>query len=374
MTRFKVVTVIGTRPEGIKLAPVIRAVNARPETFEHMLVSTAQHDRMLDQVLEVFGLSPDIDLELMQPDQRLAQFASRALASLAALFAELRPDAVLVQGDTTTMMAAGLAAFYQGARIAHVEAGLRSFHRRNPFPEEINRRIAGCVADLHFAPTERARANLLREGALPENVFVTGNTIVDALQSVRLDGDFEDPALSSICFESHRVLLVTAHRRENHGAPLAGICSALRTLVEEFDDIEIVYPVHLHPEIRRPVWENLSSTPRVHLTEPVSYRDLLRLMKRCYLILTDSGGIQEEAPSFQKPVLVLREVTERPELIQSGAGQVVGTDPRRIVQETSRLLGDPSACQAMCSVKNPFGDGGAAERIVQILARKLAVL
>jgi UDP-N-acetylglucosamine 2-epimerase (non-hydrolysing) len=370
--RIKVVTVVGTRPEGIKMAPVMRALNRRPGVFAHTFVSTAQHRELLDDVLEVSGLKPDIDLELMQPDQRLAHFASRALFKLSNLFADLAPDVVLAQGDTTTVMAAGLASFYEGAKMGHVEAGLRSLDRRNPFPEEINRRIAGVVADFHFAPTARAKANLLREGVPTQSVFVTGNTIVDALQSMRLDGSFKNKELEAIPFERHRVLLVTAHRRENHGAPLRSICEALKTLVAEVQDVEVVYPVHLNPHVNRPVRELLGGTPRVRLTDPVSYGDLLRLMKRCYLILTDSGGIQEEAPSFHKPVLVLREVTERPEAVEAGAAMIVGTDAGKIVTEAMRLLKEPTAYRAMSAIENPFGDGQAAERIVEILANRLA--
>jgi UDP-N-acetylglucosamine 2-epimerase (non-hydrolysing) len=367
MRPIKVVTVVGTRPEGIKMAPVVRALNGRQDTFRHTFVSTAQHREMLDGVLGAFGLKPDIDLELMQPDQGLAHFAARALSKLSDLFAELAPDVVLVQGDTTTVMTAGLAAFYQRVKVGHVEAGLRSFDRWNPFPEEINRRIAGCVADFHFAPTERARVNLLREGVPPESVFVTGNTIVDAVRSICVGGDFEDKALNGVPFARRRVLLVTAHRRENHGAPLDSICEALRTLVAKFEDVEVVYPVHLNPRVHGPVRRKLGSTSRVHLTDPVSYGDLLRLMNRCHLILTDSGGIQEEAPSFHKPVLILREVTERPEVIETGAGKIVGTDANRIVRETTRLLRDRAAYQAMSSAENPFGDGHAAERIAERL-------
>jgi UDP-N-acetylglucosamine 2-epimerase (non-hydrolysing) len=371
VTRRKVLTIVGTRPEGIKMAPVVHALTACSDRFEHKLVSTPQHREMLECVFRVFGIKPDVDLQLMRPDQRLAHFAARALSSLSDLFAELTPDAILVQGDTTTVMSAALAAFYHGVKVGHVEAGLRSFDRRNPFPEEINRKVAGCVADLHFAPTAGAKANLLREGVPAESVFVTGNTIVDALQTVRLDGAFENPRLSSLGREGHRLLLVTAHRRENHGAPLGSICQALRTLVETFDDVEIVYPVHLNPNVLGPVREALGGISRVHLVEPVSYVDLLRLMQKCYLILSDSGGIQEEAPSFHKPVLVLRETTERPEVIEAGAGRIVGTNPNVIVAEASRLLRDTDAYRAMCSAKNPFGDGRAAERIADILERTL---
>jgi len=369
--RIKIATVVGTRPEGIKMAPVVQAINRRPQVFDHTFVSTAQHKEMLNNVLETFGIRPDIDLQLMKPDQRLAHFAARALSSLSDLFAELAPDAILVQGDTTTVMAAGLAAFYNGVKVGHVEAGLRSFDRRNPFPEEINRRIAGCVADLHFAPTERARGNLLREGVPPESVFVTGNTIVDALRSMPLDGKFQNRQLNSVRFDQRRVLLVTAHRRENHGPPLVSICHSLKVLVSEFNDVEVVYPVHLNPNVRGPVREMLGSVPRVRLISPISYADLLRVMKSCFFILTDSGGIQEEAPSLHRPVLILREVTERPEVIEAGAGQIVGTDRDQIVKAASRLLTDPEAYKQMSSAQNPFGDGHAAERIAEILAHRL---
>jgi len=277
---------------------------------------------------------------------------------------------VLVQGDTTTVMAAGLAAFYNGVKVGHVEAGLRSFDRRNPFPEEINRKITASVADLHFAPT-RAKANLLREGVAEESIFVTGNTIVDALQSIRLEGAFENPELNSLSAQSRRLLLGTAHRRENHGAPLAAISRALKDLVTKFNDIEIIFPVRLNPNVRGPVRDLLGSAPRIWLTEPLSYPDLLRLMQRCHFILTDSGGIQEEAPSFHKPVLILREVTERLEVVEAGAGKIVGTDENLIVQEASRLLTDSETYERMSSAPNPFGDGGAAERIAQTLEKTL---
>ena len=369
---IKVVTVVGTRPEGIKMAPVVHALNRRKKVFDHTFVSTAQHREMLDSALRAFGLKPDIDLQLMKPDQRLANFAANALATLSDLFVQLRPDAVLVQGDTTTVMAASLAAFYHGLKVGHVEAGLRSFDRRNPFPEEINRKVTSCVADLHFAPTERAKANLLREGIPAETAFVTGNTIVDALQSIRLEGQFENRELNSLCTEQRRLLLVTAHRRENLGAPLAAISRALKTLVSKFDDIEVICPVHLNPNVQGPVRELLGSVARIRLTDPLSYGDLLRLMQRCYLILTDSGGIQEEAPSFHKPVLILREVTERPEVLEAGAAKIVGTNENLIFKEASLLLTDSRAYAKMSLAQNPFGDGQAAERIAQILERALA--
>lgn len=369
MSRRKIVTVVGTRPEVIKMAPVIREIGLHPSIFENTVVATAQHRQMLDQVLEVFGIKPDIDLGLMQQNQDLAEFASKSLLSLSNLFSDLQPNAVLVQGDTTTVMTAALAAFYKGIRVAHVEAGLRSFNRYRPFPEEINRRIAGCLANLHFAPTAGARLNLIREGVPEESIFVTGNTIVDALNSMSLGSSFDEPRLSDLLRNDSRLLLVTAHRRENHGSPLRSICEALATLTSTFDDLEVVYPVHLNPSVQEVVHERLSDVERIHLIDPVSYPDLLRLIKRCYLILTDSGGIQEEAPSFHKPVLVLREVTERPELIEANAGRIVGTEVRSILEAASRLLNDPVEYAQMSSAENPFGDGHAAERIVDKLAQ-----
>jgi len=369
--RRKVITIVGTRPEAIKMAPVIRELNRQASVFEQLVVSTAQHREMLDQVLSLFAIKPDIDLGLMQYNQDLVSFASRSLLQLSHLLTEVMPDAVLIQGDTTTGMTAALAASYQRVCIGHVEAGLRSFDRNEPFPEEINRRVTGCLADLHFAPTERARLNLVREGVAEDSIFVTGNTIVDALKSIPLEGDFEDAALNRIVFASARILLVTAHRRENHGAPLRSICRALKAIVESFDDVEIVYPVHLNPNVGSVVRDELAGADRVHLIKPVSYQDLLRLMDRSHLILTDSGGIQEEAPSFRKPVLVLRQVTERPELIEVGGGKLVGTDATRILDEATVLLTDPVEYERMRSAVNPFGDGHAAERIAYELAEHL---
>lgn len=354
----------------IKLAPVVHEIQRRNEAFEHFLVTTAQHREMLDQVLATFQLKPSIDLALMGHDQSLAAFASRSLSAVSDLLTGLKPDVVLIQGDTTTTMTSALASFYIRVPVGHVEAGLRSFDPWNPFPEEINRRVTASLVDFHFAPTDRARLNLIREGILESNVFITGNTIVDALKSVSLDGEFGETRLNEVDFDRRRVLLVTAHRRENHGPPLRSICRALGRLAAT-GDVEIVYPVHLNPNVSQVVHEELSATPHVHLVGPVSYTDLLRLMKRCYLILTDSGGIQEEAPSFDKPVLVLREATERPELIEAGAGKLVGTDSQRIYESAMWLLNDATAYKAMTNIRNPFGDGDAAERIASILEQKL---
>lgn len=352
------------------MAPVIQALARRPAVFDHLVVTTAQHREMLDQALAAFAITPDIDLGLMQPDQELAGFASRALTAVSGMLADLRPDLVLVQGDTTTVMVTALAAFYRHVPVGHVEAGLRSFDPENPFPEEINRRLTACLANLHFAPTDRARQNLVREGVSPGRVIVTGNTIVDALQSMPIDDLFDHDGLRRVDVTARRMLLVTAHRRENHGAPLRSICRALATLTARFADVEVVYPVHMNPSVRDVVVDELGRTPKVHLTEPVSYPDLLRLMRRAHFILTDSGGIQEEAASFGKPVLVLRAVTERPELVEAGGARVVGTDATDIVAEATRLLTDQAAHHAMSVIDNPFGDGHAAERIVSVLAER----
>ncbi|HKP87304.1 MAG TPA: UDP-N-acetylglucosamine 2-epimerase (non-hydrolyzing), partial [Blastocatellia bacterium] len=338
---------------------------------DHRLVITAQHQEMLYQALAIFGMKPDVDLGLMQQNQSLGGFASRALAALFDLFGSIRPDAVLIQGDTTTATVGALAAFYQGIMVGHIEAGLRSFDTNNPFPEEMNRRLASCIANLHFAPTERARRNLLSEGVAQENVFVTGNTVVDALKSIPLGTDFDDARLRQIDFDGKRVLLVTAHRRENHGLPLRLICCALRNIVADFPDVEIVYPAHLNPNVRDVVNEELGGLAAIHLIPPLSYRDMLRLMSRCYFILTDSGGIQEEAPSFNKPVLILRETTERPEIVESGAGRIVGTDLDKIVKAAALILSDPREYLAMSTAENPFGDGAAARRIVDVIEQRL---
>lgn len=372
MHRAKVINVVGTRPEAIKMAPVIREFARRPDRFEQVVVSTGQHREMLRPVFAAFDIVPDLDLDLMQPNHGLAEFASRSMAALGGLLDRLKPDAVLVQGDTTTVMAASIAAAYSKVRLGHVEAGLRSFDRLNPFPEEINRRVTSCVADFHFAPTQRARANLLREGVDPSQVFVTGNTIVDALVTFRPDDNFDDPRLGRIDLAGRRLILLTAHRRENHGRPLEGVFEAVRRLVDRFPDVVVVYPLHLNPNVAGPARAALGGLGRVHLIDPVSYYDLLRLLSRCFLVLTDSGGIQEEAPSFHKPVLILREVTERPEVVEANAGKITGTDPERIVAEASRLLGSPSEYRAMSAATNPFGDGTAARQIADILQERLA--
>lgn len=369
-TLQRVLVVFGTRPEAIKMAPVVRALAQRPDRFLVRTCATAQHREMLDQVLAVFGIVPDIDLDLMQPNQSLSGLAARVLTAMDDVLLAEKPDWVLVQGDTTTVMATALAAHHRQVRVGHVEAGLRTYDRRNPFPEEMNRVVTDHVSDLCFAPTETARANLLAEGIAPDRIVVTGNTVIDALLEVAAqpwappDGD----PLAHLPAD-RAWILVTAHRRESFGDPLVGICEALRRIAETWGDrVHIVYPVHRNPNVWEPVHAALAGRPGITLLPPVDYRRLVYLMKRCTLILTDSGGIQEEAPSLGKPVLVLRETTERPEAVACGASRVVGTDPERIVSDVRHLLEDRSAYQRMASVQNPYGDGHAAERIAEALS------
>jgi UDP-N-acetylglucosamine 2-epimerase (non-hydrolysing) len=364
----RVLTVFGTRPEAVKLAPVILELEKHRDRFENLVCVTAQHREMLDQVLEWFQIEPDYDLDLMQPDQGLAEFASRALVAVSELLQEVQPDVVLVQGDTTTVMMAALAAFYRHIPVGHIEAGLRTRNRYNPFPEEINRRVAGVLATFHFAPTTRAADALRAEQVPEENIFITGNTVVDALlmtvqRPVNLELDFS--------LDGRRLILVTAHRRESFGAPFESICLALRDLVERNADVEVVYPVHLNPNVRKPVGRILASRPRIHLLEPMRYEQFVHLAAKAYLILTDSGGIQEEAPVLGKPVLVMRETTERSEATEAGTARLVGTDRQRIVAEAERVLCNEEEYRAMAQGGSPFGDGRAAERIANILLARL---
>ena len=329
------------------------------------MLSTGQHRELLQQVLLLFDIHLDVNFDLMQENQALPDFASRAMIELSEDLARLRPDVVLVQGDTTTVMAA----FYNAIPVGHIEAALRSFNCRNAFPEEMNGRMTSCLASLHFAPTTRARQNLLNESISDQRIFVTGITIVDALQFVPLGDRLESREVSDIDFDSRRVLLVTAHPRESRGAALASILRALKALVQNFKGLEILYPVHPNPNVAGRVREEMNGLSQVHIVNPLSYGDLLQVMRRCWLILTDSGGIQEEAASFHKPVLILREVTERPEVVEAGAGKVIGTDSDRVVQEVVALMQNPLEYQKTSWAQNPFGDGHAAERIANILSR-----
>jgi len=369
MRKIKILSIIGTRPEVIKMAPVLQGMKKHADRITSILVSTAQHREMLDQILRVFDIKPDIDLNIMKPNQTLSHITTAALSGIERVIQETKPDIVLTQGDTTTVFAASLAAFYCRVPVGHVEAGLRSFDKYNPYPEEINRRLTDAVTDYFFAPTARARENLLREGIPDKNIYVTGNTVVDALQYA-LDRSFsfdQHPELKKIPLGGERLLLVTAHRRENWDAPLESICEALKELVDRFPDLHVVYPVHLNPAVRKTVHQVLNETPRVHLIEPVDYLTFVHLMKHSHLILTDSGGVQEEAPTLGRPVLVMRKVTERPEAYEAGVARIVGTGKEAIVKETSRLLTDERAYQKMARVGNPYGDGKAGTRIVDIL-------
>ncbi|MEZ0396433.1 MAG: UDP-N-acetylglucosamine 2-epimerase (non-hydrolyzing) [Anaerolineales bacterium] len=379
---LRVLSVFGTRPEAVKMAPVVRALAAAPGVEARVCV-TAQHRQMLDQVLRLFEITPDYDLDLMRADQSLAELSAAIFTRLDPVLAEADPDWVLVQGDTTTVAITALLAYYRRIRVGHVEAGLRTGDRWQPFPEEINRRVASVIADLHFAPTEWARQNLLREGVPASAVVVTGNPVIDALKVVAsqpappevealLDRLGIEPQGGrseegqAVRAGDRRLVLVTAHRRENFGQPLENICLALGDLARR-GDVEIVYPVHLNPHVREPVYRLLEGTPHITLLPPLDYLPLVHLMKRATMVLTDSGGIQEEAPAFGVPVLVLRAVTERPEGVEAGVLKLVGAERAAIVDAASRLLDDPAAHRQMARAVNPFGDGRAAERIVQAL-------
>lgn len=365
---LKVLSVFGTRPEAVKLGPVIHELDRHPTRVISRVCVTAQHRDMLDQVLRVFEIRPDHDLDVMQDNQTPTQVAAAVLARLEPVLQSEQPDWVLVQGDTTTVAVAALAAFYSRARVGHIEAGLRTGDRWQPFPEEINRRVAGVIADRHFAPTQRARENLLREDVPSARIVVTGNPSIDALRWITAQP--ESPAVRDLLLEAPeaRTILVTAHRRENFGAPLRHICLALRDLVARYaGSVRVVYPVHRNPNVWGPVHEFLDGVPNVKLVPPLDYLPNLQLMKRSYLVVTDSGGIQEEAAGLGVPALVLRDVTERPEGVETGALRVVGTERARIVAEASRLLDDRAAYERMARAENPFGDGHAAERIVTSL-------
>jgi UDP-N-acetylglucosamine 2-epimerase (non-hydrolysing) len=367
---IRVLSVFGTRPEAIKMAPVVHRLRARPDRFESLVCVSAQHRDMLDQVLDVFALPADYDLEIMTPGQSPAGVAARVLDRLPPLLREVRPDVLLVQGDTMTTFASSFAAYLERIPSCHVEAGLRTGNRYHPFPEEMNRVLTTRLADLHFAPTTTARDRLLAEGVSPETVILTGNTVIDALlATVKRDYQFQTPALASLD-PAKRVVLVTTHRRESFGAPLRATCAAIADLVVKFPDIEVVIPVHPNPQVKGPVEGLLCDTPRVRLIPPVDYVEFVHLMARSYLILTDSGGVQEEAPSLGKPVLVLRDTTERPEGVEAGTAVVVGTDRERIVATAARLLSSRADYQRMASAVSPYGDGRAAERIVASLEQR----
>jgi UDP-N-acetylglucosamine 2-epimerase (non-hydrolysing) len=378
----KILIVFGTRPEAIKMAPVVKGFQAAAPDCQTVVCVTAQHREMLDQVLTLFDITPEHDLNIMKPGQDLFDITGNILAGLKPVLAAEKPDLVLVHGDTTTTLAASLAAYYAGVPVGHVEAGLRTGHKRAPFPEEINRKLTGAIADLHFAPTEAARANLLREGVDPATIFVTGNTVIDALLDVtqRLQNI---PALKAGLDEkfafldaTKKLILVTGHRRENFGEGFENICNALADIAAAAPDVEILYPVHLNPNVRKPVAEILAARQlaNVHLIDPVDYLPFVYLMHRAHLIITDSGGVQEEAPSLGKPVLCMRDTTERPEAVEAGTVKLVGTSRQVIVNETLNLLSNPPDYQRMSQAHNPYGDGQAVGRIVKVvLASQLAL-
>ncbi len=374
LARKKILLVIGTRPEAIKMAPVLAALQRRPDEAAVEVCVTRQHSELLDAVLDLFGIRPAFDLALMRPDQGLGELTARALVGLDGVYETYKPATVVVQGDTTTALAASLAAFYRRIPVAHVEAGLRTADLMAPWPEELNRRLTGVMASIHFAPTERARRNLLGEGVGAELIHVTGNTAVDAIVGIveRLRSEPELRARLERKFgyldPARRLILVTGHRRESFGEGFDRICSALAELARR-PDVQIVYPVHLNPNVQRPVFSILGDKPNVHLIEPVDYLSFAYLMMRSHMIVSDSGGVQEEAPSLDKPVLVMREVTERQEAVEAGVVRLVGTDVKRIVSGAVRLLDDAADYASMARGTNPFGDGRAAERIAQVLVR-----
>ena len=371
LEHMKILTVFGTRPEAIKMAPVVKALAANPALDAKVCV-TAQHRQMLDQVLEIFDIRPDFDLNLMKPGQDLSDITSNVLLGMREVYKQWQPDIILVHGDTTTTMAASLSAYYAKIKVGHVEAGLRTHNKYAPWPEEMNRCLTGAIADIHFAPTPKAQANLLAEGVAPHTIHVTGNTVIDALldvvQRVRTDTALQQRFAEQFGFidPAKRLILVTGHRRENFGQGFENICHALALLAQR-SDVQIVYPVHLNPQVQEPVRRILGNVPNVVLIEPQDYLPFVYLMDRCSLLITDSGGVQEEAPSLGKPVLVMRDTTERPEAVDAGTVKLVGTNTEAIVQQATELLDSSAAYQTMARAHNPYGDGQAATRIAQLL-------
>lgn len=375
---MKVLFIFGTRPEAIKLAPVIKELQKMPQCFSPRVCVTAQHREMLDQVLRLFDIAPDYDLAIMQANQSLFEVTTKALSGLQSVLEQERPDLVMVQGDTTTTFVGALAAFYLKIPIGHVEAGLRTNDKYHPFPEEVNRRLTSHLVDFHFAPTEAAQRGLLQEGIAPGKIWVTGNTVIDALlvASSQVSTPLEDKKWRqyfvgqfSLSLGDRRVILVTGHRRESFGKGFKDICAALKTIAVSYPSDIIVYPVHLNPQVQEPVRKTLGGIPNIFLLPPLDYAPFIYLMQRCYLILTDSGGVQEEAPSLNKPLLVMREVTERPEAIATGAGRLVGTDPNRIIANVKELMTKQRVYRQMAAVPNPYGDGKAASRIAAALSK-----
>src|SRR5579872_2458404 len=368
--KCRIIAVLGTRPEAIKLALVIHQLRQRSEEFETAVVHTGQHRSMLDHALKFFKIKPDFDLDVMRPNQTLNSLTARVLDTVENACHRFEPNMVLVQGDTTTAFASALAAYYCKIAVGHIEAGLRSHDIYNPFPEEANRRLVSVLSRIHFAPTALSRDKLLAEGVPPDQIVVTGNTVVDTLRALRhVPESWEDTPLAGIPADDRRLILVTSHRRESWGSDQENMCLALKDLIIKHRDIRIVYPVHMNPNVRNTVTKLLSDCDRIHLTEPLDYLTFVSLLKRCFLVLTDSGGIQEEAPTFRKPVLVLRKVTERPEASQFGMAKIIGMSREGIVREADRLLTDTDAYQDMSEGGNPYGDGHGSERIADAVAR-----
>ncbi|MBU5465136.1 non-hydrolyzing UDP-N-acetylglucosamine 2-epimerase [Anaerotignum sp. MSJ-24] len=364
MDKIKVMSVFGTRPEAIKMAPLVKALDKEPKT-ESIVCVTAQHREMLDQVLEDFKIVPDYDLNIMKAGQTLEDITVRALTGIGEVIREVKPDIVLVHGDTSTTFAASLASYYNQTKVGHVEAGLRTYDKYQPFPEEMNRRLTGAIADLHFSPTKMAKENLLKENIDENGIFITGNTAIDALKTTIDDSYvFTVDELNKIDFKNKRIITITAHRRENLGEPLKNICRAFRRIADDYEDVEMVYAVHKNPAVSNTVHEILGGHERIHLLDPLDLRDMHNLMNRSYLVMTDSGGLQEEVPSMGKPVLVLRNVTERPEGVEAGTLKLAGTDENTVYGMAKQLLDDKEEYRKMAVAKNPFGDGNASERIV----------
>ena len=367
--------IFGTRPEAIKMAPLVKEFLKHSSNFQTKVCITAQHREMLDQVMSFFEITPDYDLDLMKPNQNLYTLTADIITNLKPILEEFKPDYVYVHGDTTTTMAASLAAFYSGSKVCHVEAGLRTFNKRSPFPEEVNRSIAGSISDYHFAPTTTSLQNLLKENIKAEAILVTGNTVIDALQfstkKVNSEeySDTEVDMLKTIVDNSKKLVLVTGHRRENHGQGFIDICSALKQIAFENNNVQIIYPVHLNPNVQKPVYELLGSIDNIKLINPLSYPAFVWLMSKSYIIITDSGGVQEEAPSIGKPVLVMRDTTERPEAVDAGTVLLVGTDKDKIVSEANRLLRNKEAYSKMSMLHNPYGDGLSCEKIVEFISK-----
>lgn len=373
MKRLKVMSIFGTRPDAVKMAPLVKELEKYPE-IDPIVCVTAQHRQMLDQVLDIFKINPHHDLNIMQDRQTLEQITTRALEGLTAVFDRNRPDIVLVHGDTTTCFVAALAAFYRKITVGHVEAGLRTFDKYSPYPEEMNRKLTGALTDLHFAPTSTNKSNLLKEGICADKIYVTGNTALDALKTtVKKDYLFQDASLKKINLDGKRTIAVTAHRRENLGEPLEQICLALGDIADRYEDVIIVYAVHLNPAVRETAYKLLGSNPRVKLIDPLDVQDMHNLMDRSYLIMTDSGGLQEEAPSLGKPVLVLRNETERPEAVTAGTVRLAGTNRGNIKALAEQLLDSTEAYAKMAKAVNPYGDGSASERIVKALLYEFGV-